>query len=263
MRNDAIGSPSRIQLLWLISCLMVYVTGCPPSGGVNQNGKVDFRQLNPTQFTLLDSSQDLQRKRWESLSPSEQLEFAGVTQALSDYYQELLLRLAVEHPPSLEEVLKVTAINGSEKGEASASQFNLEVGWTANAKGLFGQDKSHWWTHLAWLHPGYHGYTQIKYWDPFLGLVVLFYDKDVTNGQIHIDFRDLIWHFFPNNGNIAANYDYYCAWYGPLKAYSVACPPENELSQRLSTCPRALHPRPKMPIPRLPRKAKSKWMRAQ
>jgi len=167
MRNDAIGSPSRIQLLWLISCLMVYVTGCPPSGGVNQNGKVDFRQLNPTQFTLLDSSQDLQRKRWESLSPSEQLEFAGVTQALSDYYQELLLRLAVEHPPSLEEVLKVTAINGSEKGEASASQFNLEVGWTANAKGLFGQDKSHWWTHLAWLHPGYHGYTQIKYWDPF------------------------------------------------------------------------------------------------
>jgi len=234
MRNDAIGSSSRIQLLWLISCLMVFVTGCPPSDGANENGTVDFGQLNPTQLKFLGSSQDSQRKSWESLSGSEQLEFAGVAQALADYYRELLLRLALENPPSLEDVVKVTKINGSEKGEASASQFNLEVRWTASAKALFGQDKSHWWTHLAWLHPGYHGYTQIKYWDPFLGLVVLFCDKDVTYGQIHIDFRDLIWHFFPNNGNIAANYDYYCAWYGPLKAYSIGCAPENELSKQLS-----------------------------
>jgi hypothetical protein len=65
-------------------------------------------------------------------------------------------------------------------------------------------------------------------------LIVLFYDQDVTKGQIHIDFRDLVWHFFPDNGNIGANYDYYCDWYGPLNSYSVTCPPENELSQQLS-----------------------------
>jgi hypothetical protein len=231
MRNLSLGISLRAKIVCLLFCVTVLDAGCPP----HHVGTVDFGKLKPTQLKLLNPSPDLQRQRWNSLNPSEQLEFAGVTQALDDYYQHLLLLLRLEHPPALEEVLAVKTINGSIPSGGSAAQFNLEVSWKGGAKELFHQDKTHWWTHLSWLHPGDHGYTQIRYWDPFLGLVVLFDDQDVTKGQIHIDFRDLIWHYFPDNGNIAANYDYYCDWYGPLNGYSVTCPPENKLSQRLSS----------------------------
>jgi hypothetical protein len=158
MRNVSTGTSLGIKLFCLLFCLTVLVASCPP----HHIGTVDFGKLKPTQLKLLDPSPDLQRKRWDSLNSSEQLEFAGVTQALDDYYQHVLLLLRLEHPPALEEVLAVSNINGSIPSGGSAAQFNLEVSWKGRAKELFHEDKTHWWTHLSWLHPGYHGYTQIK-----------------------------------------------------------------------------------------------------
>jgi hypothetical protein len=64
----------------------------------------------------------------EDLSSSEQLEFAGATQALSNWClsDPECKSFVLKHPqPSLSQIIKITTVNGSIAGAASPDQFNL------------------------------------------------------------------------------------------------------------------------------------------
>lgn len=219
-----------IRLVPLL-CVMLLLAGCVPPTCVDQKAAVDFAGLDPIQQGLFNASPVSKLKSWGALTLCEQLEFAGATQALGDYYRQRVALLNLTNPPALEQVVTVTAINGSIPASPSQDQFNLEVGWGSSAALLFAHDHAHWWPHLAWLHPTQFGYTQIKYYDPFLGLVVLFDKDNHTTGQTHMDFRDFPFHYFAPNGDVASNYDYYCNWYQPLRGYSINCPSSITLSK--------------------------------
>lgn len=157
---------------------------------------------------------------WDSLNASEQLEFAGATQAL-DSWPRFTPGMPTSQP-GLNELVVVDAIHGAIRNAPSQDQFNLEVEWTPQAKRAFAS-ASGWGTHQSQLHPGMHGYQQNKDGDPFLGIVVLFSDGDIIKGQFHIGFRTVFGHYFPNNGNIAANYGKYCDWFGNIEGYNGNC----------------------------------------
>lgn len=210
---------------------------CKKAPPVPSKITVDFSQLSPESKTLFSTccgAQDV--KKWSDLGDTQQLEYAGVTQALQNWAK--FEPDAGSPKPGLETLSGVDVVCGSIEEAPSADQFNLHVKWEPGAEKKFGD--AQWGTHIPWLHPGMHGYQQNVDGDPFLGLVVLFPDKDdperENDGQVHIDFRDFPGHYFPANGDLSQNYSYYCDWYGKLEAYNGLCA-ANEQVQAVQASP--------------------------
>jgi hypothetical protein len=179
---------------------------------------VDYGKLSGRQQTLFQSysgcSASTCLQEWQKLTSSEELEFAGGTQALAT------VKLEPTPTNGLSEVDSVSKIHGSEPSQPSQNQFNVETNWELNAPNQF-KNVPGWSKHIAILHKGQYGYQENREGDPFLGLVVLFDKKpDPKKGQFHIDFRSWFAHYCPDNGNIAANYDEYVAWYDKIPGYS-------------------------------------------
>jgi len=179
-----------------------------------QQPNIDYGALKPCQTQrFLATGQS----GWNSLEDSQRLQFAGGTQSLNT------ITVASSPCKALTEISGSRAIFGSIPDTASAAQFHIEVKWTPDAEQVFASIKG-WQPHLAWLHPGQHGFQENRSGNPFLGIVVLFDDDDKTGGQFHIGFRSLFWHYFADNGNIAKNYRKYCQWYGQIDGYAPKCP---------------------------------------
>jgi hypothetical protein len=186
---------------------------------------LDYSKLTDAQQSYLKS----QGQKWGALNFSQQIEYVGVTHALNNWCQHEpdCSEQWKDHPqPGLGEVgpLIKPGITGAVEGAESVDQFNLTVTWLPCAeehiRTAFG-----WSTHDSVLHKGMHGYNQGADFDPFLGIVALFdNDKTSMKGQIHIDFREGIDHYEPQNGSVQANYPVYCDWYGAMEGYSEACP---------------------------------------
>ena len=113
--------------------------------------------------------------------------------------------------PGAEQLAAINKIHGKIAHASSESQYNLEVKWVAGAEEAF-RNAWGWTPHVSSLHAGMHGYQQEKNGDPFLGIVVLFKDDDSSQGQFHVGFMDLWWHFLADNGNVEENYFDYCHW---------------------------------------------------
>jgi hypothetical protein len=153
---------------------------------------------------------------WLSLEDSQRVEYAGGTHALTTMH--------MPPPPcwGLNPLPSLNAIWGSRPDHPSAEQFHIEVNWSPKADDAF-KSLNGWGLHIAWLHSGQYGFQENRNGNPFLGLVVLFEEKNPQAGQFHIDFRSWFAHFFPNNGNIAKNYKRYCRWYGRIDGYPETC----------------------------------------
>jgi hypothetical protein len=205
----------RLGRLVYTSAVWTLATALPSSG---QTIGVDYAKLSAQQQALFQSfsgcSSSACPGEWQKLNSTEQLEFAGGTQALQ------IVQLQPTSLNGLDAVESVLHIHGSEPSQPSEKQFNVETNWKSGAPNQF-EDAPGWSPHIAVFHPGQYGYQENREGNPFLGLVVLF-DKhpDVQSGQLHIDFRSWFAHFCSDNGNIAANYKKYAQWYGPLQGYS-------------------------------------------
>jgi hypothetical protein len=208
--NSSVCSVLRLHLGFLL------ITASLTMG---QTIGLDYGKLSARQQSLFQGlsgcSPSTCPQEWQKLTSSEELEFAGGTQALGTVQLE---------PPStygLDAVQTVWKIDGSEPSQPSQYQFNVETNWEPSAPNQFKHVKG-WSNHIAILHKGQYGYQENREGDPFLGLVVLF-NKKPTNPsrpQFHIDFRSWFAHYCPDNGNVAANYDEYVEWYGKISGYS-------------------------------------------
>ena len=179
---------------------------------------VDYGKLSARQQSLFQAfsgcSSSTCPQEWQKLTSSEQLEFAGGTQALAT------VQLQPTPTNGLDVVDGVWKVHGSEPSQPSQNQFNVETKWQLSAPNQF-KHATGWSKHIAILHKGQYGYQENRDGDPFLGLVVLFDKKpSPRTGQFHIDFRSWFAHYCPDNGNIAVNYDEYVEWYGKLPGYS-------------------------------------------
>lgn len=205
-------------------CERIQTPPRPPDATVNYQDLV-----LPRQQTL---SQDFHPNQpWEKVEYTKQLEFAGATQALSNWCvndRDCSSLAASDQRPGLDQVSKVTSVFGQDPSQASACQFNVKVTWNGGADQRFvnGYD---WSYHPPWFHPGEFGYDQNKDGDSFLGLVVLFDEKEKTPGQFHIGFQSLFSHLVPENSNIEQNYALYCRWYGQIKNFYTKCPPKPQI----------------------------------
>jgi len=193
---------------------LLQTSHCPPKPVKPLN----FDALGPGQMTFFASYQSSSGKGWANLDPTQQLEFAGATQALDQWAH--FDKHAPAGQPGMEQIKSVTAINGSIPGQPSQNQFNVQVTWQLTAPDRF-EHAWGWDSHitLGSLHPNQYGFQQSKDGDPFLGIVVLFDKDDSTKGQFHVGLADLLLHYVSDNGNIAEHYDEYCDWYGPIAAY--------------------------------------------
>jgi len=200
----------------LPTALLVLTLGSAAAG---QLPNIAYDKLNDCQRTRFETfpSYPPGQKTWESaIDDSQRLEYAGGTQALST--------ADIQFPGcmGLGGFSTTKAIWGSRPSHPSAEQFNIEVGWTKDADKKF-ESAKHWTEHVAWLHPGQHGYQENRNGNPFLGIVVLFDDNGPDRGQFHVGFRSLFAHYSPDNGNVAKNYPRYCGWYGKINGYSEPC----------------------------------------
>jgi len=219
---------SRVGKLWPLGvsryeamkgiCLGLLSVGFAASPTVAQTIGVDYGGLNAQQRALFQSYSGCLPSTcpelWEKLNSSQQLEFAGSTQALGT------ITLQPSTVTGLDQVDALLQIHGSEPNQQSQDQFNVETKWKTSAPDQFA-DALGWSEHIAILHKGQYGYQENREDNPFLGLVVLF-DKhpDPRKGQFHIDFRSWFAHYCPDNGNISANYDEYITWYGRIPGYT-------------------------------------------
>jgi len=221
MYQTLVDTAKRGSGLMLVVAAIV-LTAHPPLTLAGAGPTVDFSRLNARQRSLFGTYvKSHPTAKWDGLSASEQVEFAGATQALDDWWQ--FEPNAQPRPqPGADQIASIDEIHGQIANASSASQYNLEVKWGAGAKVAF-QHAWEWGQHFSILHPGEGGYQQNKNGDPFLGIVVLFGDTDPRQGQFHIGFRGFPGHYFADNGNIAKNYASYCSWYGEIKGYA-SCP---------------------------------------
>jgi len=177
---------------------------------------VDYNALNTQQQTLFMKYGQTHSTKWTDLNCSEQLEFAGATQAIGNWWK--FEPMSPSPQPGLEQVIAVDEVHGEAANAPSEAQFNLEVTWKPRADTVFGNAWK-WSGHLAWLHPGQYGYQQNRNGNPFLGLVVLFDETNHSKGQFHVGLRSFFGHFSPDNGDIAKHYTAYCKWYGSIPGY--------------------------------------------
>jgi hypothetical protein len=211
-RSNRIIRTVPIAMGIFVMCFSV-AFGVPPQS-------VDYMQLSQRQMALASAYFSEHAGNWDGLDSSEQLEFSGATQALETWPQ--FTPGVPTGQPGLTELVAINAIHGAIRNAPSQDQFNLETEWAAQAKKAFAT-ASGWGSHVSLLHPGMHGYQQNRDGDPFLGIVVLFSDANITIGQFHIGFRTGFGHYFPNNGNIATNYGEYCDWFGTIEGYNGNC----------------------------------------
>jgi hypothetical protein len=159
---------------------------------------------------------------WKGWSPSQQLQYAGGTQALANWCAldpRCKASLTAHLEPGLEQVNTVQIVNSTVQNAQSADEYNIEVFWQPGADKCF-ENAFGWGTHMAQLHKGMYGYDQNKWNDSFLGLVVLFDRNDSKKGQFHIGFGDGVDHYSAGaNSNIEQNYRDYCGWYGTIKGF--------------------------------------------
>jgi hypothetical protein len=198
----------------------------PKPVDVPSSSTINFDQLAPMQSTLANEYLKAKQMDWGKLNFSEQLEFAGATQALAEWCgtdKNCRLLQTLKPQPGLDLVKRLNTIAGQNSGAPSNDQFYIGVTWTVGSEEAFASAEE-WSEHWALLHPGYKGYEQNKDGDPFLGLVVLFNNEEPTSGQLHIGFRTLFGHYESGNANIAENYELYCAWYEPIAALNYPCP---------------------------------------
>lgn len=189
------------------------------------NETIEFGALTSGQQALFHQYQVDTHGSWGNLNSSEQIEFAGATQALSNWCAsdpECNSWMATHHQPGLSQVGKVIAINGSIVGSPSPDQFNLTVKWSPGSEDMF-KHAWGWGVHPSQLHPGQHGYSQHVANDPWIGIVTLFNNNDPSSGQFHTDFAEAFDHYVPDNGNIAAHYSEFCNWYGRIPSFDMSC----------------------------------------
>jgi hypothetical protein len=208
-----LNSSIRLVLRWYLGLLLITA-----SLTMGQTIGVDYGKLSARQQSLFQAfsgcSSSTCPQEWQKLTSSEQLEFAGGTQALGT------IQLQPTPTNGLDMVDGVRKIHGSEPSQPSQNQFNVETNWQPSAPNQF-KHATGWSKHIAILHKGQYGYQENRDGDPFLGLVVLFDKKpSPRTGQFHVDFRSWFAHYCPDNGNIAVNYDEYVEWYGKLPGYS-------------------------------------------
>ena len=109
----------------------------------------------------------------------------------------------------------------------SIGQVDIGVTWNAGAKQAF-KDSGFAWR-PGWGHSGENGLTLGR---STTGLHLLFGDKDVGLGHVHIDYRGLgEGHYEQYNSDVRAvgpeksggrpisNYERYKGWFGPLPGY--------------------------------------------
>jgi hypothetical protein len=152
------------------------VVGIVGTLSAQQPPNIDYAALKPCQTArFLTTGQ----KGWTSLDDSQRLQFAGGTQSLNT--------IATASSPcnSLTEISSSRTIFGSISDAPSAAQFHIDVKWTPEAEQVFAGIKG-WKPHLAWLHPGQHGFQENRNGNSFLGIVVLFDDDHKTMGQFHV-----------------------------------------------------------------------------
>lgn len=206
---------NRERMLLLFGVLLIELTRFGLSFGP-QKAAVDYAKLNTQQQSLFSAYRQAHNRNWDDLNSSEQVEFAGATQAIGDWWK---FEPGIPLPqPGLERTVAINEVHGKIPNAKSEDQFNLEVTWTAQSDHAF-RNASNWSVHIPVFHSGQHGYQQNKNGDPFLGLVVLFGNDDQTKGQFHVGMRGFPGHFFPDNGNVAKNYQKYSDWYGPIDGY--------------------------------------------
>jgi hypothetical protein len=73
-----------------------------------------------------------------------------------------------------------------------------------------------------WDHPGESGLIKVPSHGGHAniqGIHVLFNKSDSTKGNVHIDYRWGIDHWFPANDNVTKNYGTYKQWYGEIRGY--------------------------------------------
>ena len=92
---------------------------------------------------------------WKSHIDSEQLEFAGGTQAMRTVALE-------PQVTGLQQLQKIDAIVGSVQGAPSQDQFHITVRWIPNAANLFSAADG-WSEHPTWFHRGQFGYQPVSY----------------------------------------------------------------------------------------------------
>jgi hypothetical protein len=151
-------------------------------------------------------------QHWQALDDSQQLEFAGGTQALGTVRFE-------DQTSGLQQISAIDAIVGSLPASVpSEEQFHIKVHWSADAPNLFRRSDG-WSAHPNWKHPTQFGYQQNEDDTFSLGLIVLFDKNAREKGQFHMDFR-FAGHFGTDNGNVAKNYGTYERWYLKILGYT-------------------------------------------